>query len=242
MPEIVFVHCQTYSRKPNLAGQCVRQVIAEGLRSGSYHPHVEDPKPPVPVFGDPGGFQRLHDAHVGERKTRATKDGRVRERAIRRDRHTMFTLIASYPVPTVAVEGSPEELARFKRWVDLTLAWVLGQYGEQLKVGFAHTDEKYPHLHFWCLPDDPSADATLLHPGKVAKRAVEARLKLEGLPVREAVAAGNRALKQAMRAWQDGYHRPLARRSACTGTGPGAAALAVPSGRQSRPCWPSPHA
>lgn len=82
-PEITFVHCQSFSRKPNRAGQCVRQVIAEGLRSGGYHPHVEDPKPPVPVFGDPGGFQRLHDAHVGERKTRATKDGRIRERAIR---------------------------------------------------------------------------------------------------------------------------------------------------------------
>lgn len=209
MPEIVFLHCQTYSRKPNKAGQCVQQVVGEGLRSGSYHPHVEDPKPPAVVFGDPFGFQQLHDAHVDARRTRAVKDGKLSERAIRRDRHSLFTLVASYPVPTAEVEVSPEELMRFRKWVDLTMGWVRAQYGDQLKTAFVHTDEAYPHLHCWCLPDDPSADATLLHPGKVAKRETEARLKSEGVEPREAVAAGNRALKSAMRAWQDGYHRAV---------------------------------
>ena len=38
MPEIVFVHCQSFARKPNKAGQCVTQVIGEGLRFGGYHP------------------------------------------------------------------------------------------------------------------------------------------------------------------------------------------------------------
>lgn len=209
MPEIIFVHCQTYARKPNRAGQCVAQVIGEGLRSGDYHPHVADPKPPVPVFGDLGGFQQMHDAHVDARLTCAMKNGKSSMRAIRTDRHTLFTLVASYPVPTVAVEGSLEALTRFERWVDLTVAWVREQYGDQLKAVFAHIDERFPHLHFWCLPDDPSADATLLHPGKVAKKKVEARLKHEGAPPREAVAAGNRALKAAMRAWQDSYHRAV---------------------------------
>jgi len=206
-PNIIFIHCQSFSRKPNCAGQCVVQVIGEGLRSGEYHPHVETPKPPIPILGDPTTFQQLHDDHVAQRRTKAVKDGRVSERAIRADRHTLFTIIASYPVPTDAVEASPEELGRFKRWVDLTVAWVREQYGDQLKAGLAHLDERFPHLHFWCLPDDPGADATLLHPGKMAKREVQARLKKEGIPPREAVAAGNRALKAAMRAWQDRYHR-----------------------------------
>jgi hypothetical protein len=208
-PEIVFAHCQTFARKPNRAGQCIAQVIAEGLRSGGYHAHVETPQPPVPVFGDPSGFLELHDAHVDARRTCAVNNGRVSARAIRHDRHTLFTLVASYPVPTVAVEGSPEEQARFKRWVDKTLAWVREQYGGQLKAAFVHVDERFPHLHFWCLPDDPSADATLLHPGKAAKRETEARLKSEGVKPREAVAAGNRALKEAMRGWQDSYHRDV---------------------------------
>lgn len=207
MPEIVFIHCQTYSRKPNRAGQCVSQVIGEGLRSGGYHPHVAQPKSPVPVFGNPSEFQQLHDAHVAGRRTQARKDGQVRERAIRTDRHTLFTLVASYPVQTDAVEASSAERVRFRRWVDLTVAWVREQYGDQLKAAFLHIDERFPHLHFWLLPDDPSADAALLHPGKIAKRETEARLKSEGKTPREAVAAGNRALKTAMRAWIDDYHR-----------------------------------
>jgi len=208
-PEIIFAHCQTFARKPNKVGQCVIQIIAEGLRSGGYHPHVADPKPPVPVFGDPTSFQRLHDEHVAQRKTRAVKSGQVSDRAIRTDRHTLFTIVASYPTPTEAVEASSEELDRFRRWVDLNLAWVRELYGDQLKTAFVHTDETYPHLHCWLLPDDPSADAALLHPGKVTKRATEARLKEEGVPPREAVAAGNRSLKEAMRGWQDDYHRAV---------------------------------
>jgi hypothetical protein len=207
MRNIIFIHCQSFSQKPNQAGQCVVQVIGEGLRSGEYHPHVEHSKPPLPVFGNPMVFRQLHDDHVAQRRTQVVKDGRVSERAIRADRHTLFTLVASYPTPTTAVEGSSEELVRFKRWVDLTVAWVQEQYADQLKAAFAHIDEKYPHLHFWLLPDDPSADATLLHPGKVAKKEIEARLKSEGAPPREAVAAGNRALKTAMREWIDDYHR-----------------------------------
>jgi hypothetical protein len=206
---IIFLHCQSFSRKPNAVGQCVAQVICEGLRSGEYHPHVETPKPPIPVFGDPGEFQQLHDNHVAKRKTCATKNGRVSERSIRADRHTLFTIVASYPMPTDAVEASPDEIERFNRWANLTVDWVRERYGNQLKVALAHTDEKHPHLHFWLLPDDPSADATLLHPGKVAKREIEARLKSEGTPPREAVAAGNRALKSAMREWQDSYHRAV---------------------------------
>ena len=206
-PEIIFAHCQSFSQKPNQAGQCVAQVVGEGLRSGEYHPHVEHPKPPVPVFGNPMVFQQLHDDHVAQRRTQVVKDGRVSERAIRTDRHTLFTIVASYPTPTDIVDTVEEEAARFKRWVDLTLGWVQERYGDQLTAAFAHTDETYPHLHCWLLPDDPSADATLLHPGKVAKREIEARVKSEGAPPREAVKAGNRALKSAMREWIDDYHR-----------------------------------
>lgn len=209
MPNIIFVHCQTFSRKPNRAGQCVTQVINEGLRSGQYHAHVEAPKPPVMIFGDPAGFQQLHDDHVAQRRARVVKNGQTSERAIRADRHTLFTIVASYPVPTDTVEASSKERARFKSWAYLTLKWVQRYYGAQLKVAFAHTDETYPHLHFWILPDHPGADATLLHFGKRAKRATEARLKSEGVLPREAVAAGNRALKSTMRSWQDSYHRAV---------------------------------
>lgn len=207
MSGIIFIHCQTFARKPNRIGQCVSQVIAEGLRAGEYHPHVPNPRPPIPLFGDPAGFAQMHAAHVAERRTCAVTQGRAGTRAIRKDRHTLFTIVASYPGTADAVTASEQEQDRFRRWVRLTLNWVRQQYGDQLKAAFAHTDERHPHLHFWLLPDDPGADAALLHPGKRAKREVEAGLKSEGTPPREAVKAGNRALKDAMRAWIDDYHQ-----------------------------------
>lgn len=209
MPELSFVHCQTYSRKPNRAGQCVAQVIGEGLRSGQYHAHVTDPKPPVVLFGDPATFQQVHDDHVAQRKTRVAKNGKDIERAIRRDRHTLFTIVASFPVPTATVEASSREQARFKNWAHLTLEWVQRYYGSQLKTAFAHVDEEYPHLHFWLLPDYHDGDASHLHFGKRIKRATVAGLKAQGVPPREAVAAGNAALKRTMRSWQDSYHEDV---------------------------------
>jgi len=207
--ETVFIHCQTFSRRPNRVGQCVAQVIGEGLRTGGYHLHVENPKPPVALLGLPDGFQQMHDDYVARRNTQALKNGVIHQRAIRADRHTLFSIVASYPVPTETVQACPEESARFRKWTRLTLQWVRQEYGDQLKVAIGHIDETYPHIHCWLLADDPGADAALLHPGKVAKRRTETRLKSEGTPPREAVKAGNRALKSAMRAWIDAYHRKV---------------------------------
>jgi hypothetical protein len=44
-----------------------------------------------------------------------------------------------------------------------------------------------------------------LHPGKVAKKAVEAQAKADGEENRVAVKLGNKALRAAMTLWQDEY-------------------------------------
>lgn len=209
MSDTIFLHCQSFSRKPNGAGQSVRQVISEGLRNGGFHNHVSNPKPPVPVYGDLRDFQERHDNHVAQCRTRVIKAGRVTDRAIRFDRHTLFTIVSSYPVPTSAVQASEEEAARFRRWASLSLGWVRRQYGDQLAAAFAHLDESFPHLHFWLLGHNADADAGRLHPGKAAKRDTERRLAAEGVAPREVVKEGNRALRHAMRAWIDDYHRTV---------------------------------
>ena len=199
----IFIHCQSFARKPNKVGQSVEQVILEGTRSGNCHGHVENPEPPTVLFGNPFAFQKMHDDHVVARKTRVTTGDQTSPRAIRSDRHTFFTIIASYPLFPSELGDQQQD---YKRWEDLTVQWVKAQYGGQLKVVFLHLDEAYPHLHFWLLPDSPDADALVLHPGKLAKRHVELRLKKEGIAPRKAVQAGNRALKDRMRAWIDDYH------------------------------------
>ena len=202
----IFIHCQTFSHKANPAGQNIRQVILEALRQEGFDQHVEDPKPPKLIVGNPFDFLAIHVDHVAQRSTSVSRKGKIFSRPIRQDRHTLFTIVASYPIPLSTVHASKAELDRLQKWTELTLDWVTKCYGKQLKVAFAHIDETYPHLHFWLLPDNPDADARQLHPGKASKIEVETRLKGEGVAPREAVKAGNASLKSAMRGWIDDYH------------------------------------
>ncbi len=83
-------------------------------------------------------------------------------------------------------------------------------FGPHYKATYKHTDEQYPHLHVYALPHDiPGVDATTLHPGKRAKAKAEAEALAEGLTNRDAVAAGNKALKVKMRKFQDLYFQEV---------------------------------
>lgn len=215
-----FVHVQTWSRKANPAGQSIAQIIAEATRDPEYSGHVEDPAPPRVLLGDPSTFQADHDAHVAARATVARlKDGSERVRSIRQDRHTMATVVMSYPVPRAAIV-TDEDRAALARWERRNLDWLRDRYGDQLRVVLAHDDEGHPHLHAWLLPDDPGADATTLHPGKLVKKRVEEEEKAAGTPPREAVKAGNRALREAMTLFQDEYYHAVGAPEGLTRTGP----------------------
>lgn len=210
MPGPIFLHCQTFSRKPSPAGNSLDQVIGEALRDPQFSVHVASPQPPRILLGNPATFRAEHDAHVAARTTEVhTARGIVRRR-IRMDRHTLATIVASYPQTVAQIRARGEKAAaHYEAWERATCAWVRGRYGNQLRVVIAHADEEYPHLHFWLLSDDPGADGTTLHAGKVAKRVAEAKAKAAGLEPRAAVKAGNAALKVAMRGWLDAYHREV---------------------------------
>lgn len=215
-----FAHIQTWSMKANKAGQSISQIIAEATRDPEYSTHVEAPAPPRLILGDPETFAADHADHVAARSTRVQMpDGSERVRAIRRDRHTMASIVMSYPVPLAAIR-TQADCEKLARWEQRNLDWLRDTYGDQLKVVMAHDDEAHPHLHAWLLADDPGADATTLHPGKVAKRRAEAEAKAEGVPPREAVKIGNRALRAAMTEWQNTYHEAVGAPEGLTRSGP----------------------
>lgn len=215
-----FAHLQTWSRKPNAAGQSVDQIIAEATRNPEFSTHVKSPAPPRVLHGTLATFAAVHAAHVAKRSTTVIMaDGSTKSRAIRTDRHTMASIVMSYPVPRSAIV-TDEAKAKLAAWEKRNLEWLQEKYGDQLRVVLAHDDEPQPHLHAWLLPDDPGADATTLHPGKVAKKEVEAKAKADGVENREAVKLGNRALKAAMTVWQDEYHAAVGVPEGLTRSGP----------------------
>lgn len=221
MPGPVFIHFQTYARKANEAGNSVAQVIAEALRRPEFCEHVEDPKPPRVVHGTPQTFEADHAAHLEDRATKVQRKGKTHTRAIRQDRHTLATAVASYPLTYDQItEGGPDAAALHRDWEARTVAWMRDRYGDQLRVVLAHEDEAHPHLHFWLLPDDRDARADTLHPGKVAKHQAEAEARRAGLSDREAVRLGNAALKTAMRGVLDDYWREVGQPVGMTRDGP----------------------
>lgn len=206
-----FAHIQTFSRKKNKAGQCVDQVIGELLREALYAAHVFEPAPPEVVDGiSPEQLRAAHDAMVAAAQTQFRIKGEVRTRAVRQDRHTLVTAVASYAVPYAEIRGDPEKEKALKVWEEANVRFFKKCFGPYYRATYRHVDETYAHLHIHALPENfPGIDAGLLHPGKAAKKKVETKCKADGMPSREVVKAGNQALKSAMRDWQDMYYRDV---------------------------------
>lgn len=215
-----FANIQTFSNKTNKAGQSIDQIIAEATRDPEFSQHVDAPAPPRIIAGDPSTFRGDHDAHVAARSTSVKmKDGSTKQRAVRSDRHTMLSVVMSYPKPRASII-TDDDKAKLARWEARNVQWLRDTYGDQVKVIMAHDDEEHPHLHAWILPDDPGADATNLHPGKLAKKRAEADAKAEGHEPKVAVKIGNNAYRKAMRGWQEAYHEAVGAPEGLTRTGP----------------------
>jgi len=204
-----FIHLQTFSRKPNPAGQSVAQILGEVLRTPEFSHHVDAPAPPGVVDGiTPPELIARHDAMIENAKVVVKVKGKTHHRAIRKDRHTLMTAVSSYPIPWDQIEGTPEEEAALRQWEERNVTFFKKLFGGQYQATYRHTDEAFPHLHIYALPErSPGVDASRLHPGKNAKAKAEALALKEKATARESVAAGNRALKASMRNFQNVYYK-----------------------------------
>lgn len=217
-----FAHIQTFSRKANPAGQSVDQVLRELTRDPEYSRHVENPEPVMIVDGiSPERLRAEHDAMVARARTDVRVGDEVRQRAIRKDRHTLLTAVVSYPLTWEEIGQDPEEQAALKEWEAANVKFFKAEFGDHYRATYRHNDEARPHLHVYGLPEGINGvDATMLHPGKCAKKTEEARRKAEGVDPRASVAAGDRALRAAMRHWQDGYYLKVGEPCGLLRTGP----------------------
>jgi len=198
----------------------VEEICGEAARLPDHCPHLSDTEPPVLLFGvSPDRIPSILSERIAEenRAIRAQKAAMARgarasgPRAIRKDTHTLVTVVTSFPIPwsrirTEQTDGEGQaNRALLDRWVELNLAWtqkVAKERGFEFISGVLHVDEEYPHLHLFGIPEQDRLEARACHPGYVARDAVE---RAPGESDKALKGRRNKAYKDAMRAFQDGY-------------------------------------
>lgn len=218
-----FLHLQSFSRKPNKIGQSVQQVLDEAARESEFSMHVDGPKPPNLIYGmPPQRVRKMHDELVAAGYVEATlKDGTIAKRGIRKDRHTLLTAVASYPLLTEQVADGSADRAEYERWIELNISWLKEMFGDRLVSVVEHVDEKYPHIHAFILPlGDASCSARHLNPAWQVKEEAEALARESGKPSKEAVKFGNRAYRARGRELQDEYFTEVGLPAGLTRLGP----------------------
>ena len=217
-----FAHLETYSRKPNKQGVSTKFVFDEVTRrEPDACRHVENPQPPELVYGMPvEDLEALHDSLCAETKMINCKG---QSRGLRKDQHTLMTLVLSYP-------DNPEPgVASYEEWERRNIEWAEKKYGAALKTVVRHTDEAKKHVHVYVIPEGMKAKD--LNPGYVAKIEAQASASLESPKVfvseearkedaKRIVRAGNRAYRESMREWQDDYYESVGRPCGLTRIGP----------------------
>ncbi|NJM81228.1 MAG: hypothetical protein HC844_00955 [Tabrizicola sp.] len=148
-------------------------------------------------------------------------DGTIKQRAVRNDRHTLMTAIASHPYLTAQVMQVASANSDCQAWVRLNVAFFRALYGERLVSVVQHLDEEHPHLHAFILPSgDRNCSARDLNPAWTAKVEAEAAAKSQGLDAKAAVKLGNAAYKDRARALQDQYYHEVSLAAGLTRDGP----------------------
>lgn len=184
-----FAHMELHSRKGGKSGS-VAYVLDEAERLEGACPHVPNPAPPELVYGLAlADLRALHDDRVAD--ARVTLEG-GRERKVRQDQNTMMSVVLSFPGELASADS-----ALVREWEERTLTWLRKEAGTALKTVVRHIDEKHPHLHAYVVPEGRNMLAASMHPGFSAKAAA--------LAAGGDNAVGDRAYREAMRAWQDRY-------------------------------------
>lgn len=204
-----FAHKQTYSQKGNSKSLSIRSIVDELERLTGACPHVLEPLPPMIIEG-----MQPSEVHVKIQERFAEQNRYLRKarkelperkgslRTIRTDTHILVASIFSYPD---SIADMVEE--DYQAWRADVIAFAKGDAeSNELEVMaiVEHRDEAHPHLHILAVPlitqANPRMNAKLCHEGHVAQSKHVAN-DWSGSP--------SRSYKQAMRSWQDAYHREV---------------------------------
>lgn len=181
------------------------EIAAEAERHPDAIPHIETPQPPILRFGV------LPSEVVKEAEEWAKTATDAIGRKLRIDGMCMAAGVVSFPA---------ERIDEWPAYRDEAIEWLKTKYGEQLKSVVEHTDEPYPHFHFYVVPKK-GAKFESIHEGYAAKNAV---------PKDAPRIDRKTAFGKAMTAWQDEVYQAFGMKYGLARTGPR-------RGRLSRTQW-----
>jgi hypothetical protein len=188
-----------YGRAPHkgeLHWSCIFGITAEGARMPGAANHVRCPRQPHVLYGgSPLEAGRL----AIERADRAYDHGR-RRRRLRRDGKAILAGVVSYPVLRHVVENDPSEKAVYLRWRDMTLDFLIQDFGAYLKSVVEHADENFLHVHYYAVPEllpDGHLNIRDIHPG--------ARMKRDAAEAGACKKIQDAAYRSGLSSWQDCY-------------------------------------
>lgn len=194
-----FFHVESYARsagKGKAGGHSISSVMAEAMRVEGACPHVEQPQPPVLLFGVPPSEVEAAATTWAEQ----AKDSLGRK--LRKDGLCLLSGTISCPPELTDAEWEA---------VKADSLVYLAKDGRLLSC-IEHVDEKERHLHFYKIPR-PGERFEDIHPGRKAALEAKARGELKG--------GQNKAYKAAMRVLQDDFFEEIGAKHGMARIGPG---------------------
>ena len=165
-----FIHVEDYSKviakkrgnggkgkyNEETKGRSVRDIIAEAKREEGNCPHVENPKPPLLLYGkNLDEVEKL--AYEYHENTKLT-DKNGKEKKLRSDANILLAGV-------VSLNRENEDI--WDEYKKDAIAFLSNKYGKKLVSVIEHTDEANPHFHFYVI-QDPGKRFDLIHDGKKA--------------------------------------------------------------------------
>lgn len=190
-----------------------QEILDEAERIASASAHVIPGRPGPQIF--PRAAATFEDMRKMQEAASQVQETYIRQRKgkepvevtrkLRKDAATLYASVFSLPVLTEDALSDPNLKRQAVDVLEQALAWEddrISKAGGVVLAGVIHWDEEYLHIHVFAA-DPLRGRADLLHPGRVAKDAVNKSGK-EKSKARGKLA--NIAYCDAMRAWQDELH------------------------------------
>jgi hypothetical protein len=74
-------------------------------------------------------------------------------RRLRQDGAALLATVISYPVEWAALQADADTMTCYCAWRADTLGWLKAEYGTALESVVEHTDDRFPHLHAFAVPE-----------------------------------------------------------------------------------------